>query len=141
MKKLTKCARKLKKVLKCLQRDSNSKMVNYSVSSPSTVTCEELFLSSGVQNGHRRNDNHDHDPFLAANIAAQNHFTLKPNIYEFRNTYSVPGGSSSWLLLIEVHNGKIHLSKKNSGSNSGLKHDGWSHMMKENIKYRFSGFD
>uniref|UniRef100_A0A6N2MBA8 Uncharacterized protein n=1 Tax=Salix viminalis TaxID=40686 RepID=A0A6N2MBA8_SALVM len=73
MGKLTKCARKLKKVLKRLQRHSNSKVVNYSVSSPNAVTCEELFLSSAVQRGHRRND--------TSVITAQNIVTLRPGIY------------------------------------------------------------
>ncbi|CAK7349051.1 unnamed protein product [Dovyalis caffra] len=84
--KLTECARKLKKIFKFLNRGpgSNYHVVNYSVPSPHIgVTCEELFLTSGgAQKGHRRNDHsYDHDPFMAAHIAAQNHFTLRPNIY------------------------------------------------------------
>jgi hypothetical protein len=81
MEKLAKCAPKLKRIFKSLKIDSNSEIVNHSVSSPHAVTCEELFLSSGVQNGHRINDDHDHDPFMRAHIAAQNHFTFRPNIY------------------------------------------------------------
>ncbi|KAJ6973348.1 hypothetical protein NC653_033627 [Populus alba x Populus x berolinensis] len=72
MEKLAKCARKLKRILKSLKEGSNSEIVNHSVSSPHAVTCEELFLSSGVQN--------DHDPSIRAHIAAQNHFTFSPNI-------------------------------------------------------------
>ncbi|KAL9384712.1 hypothetical protein Peur_021722 [Populus x canadensis] len=81
MEKLAKCARKLKRIFKSLKTGSSSEVVNYSVSSPHAVACEELFLSSGVQNGHRINDDHDHDPSKPAHIAAQNHFTFRPNIY------------------------------------------------------------
>ncbi|KAJ6401389.1 hypothetical protein OIU84_016747 [Salix udensis] len=88
MGKLTKCARKMKKVLKRLQRHSNSKVVNYPVSSPNAVTCEELFLSSAVQRGHRRNDNHDRDPFLAAVITAQNIVTLRPKYLYLRGRHA-----------------------------------------------------
>jgi len=69
----------LKRIFKPLEIGSDSEIVNYSVSSPHAVTCEELFLSSGVQNGHRINDDHDADPFIPAHIAAQNHFTFRPN--------------------------------------------------------------
>ncbi|KAJ6723762.1 hypothetical protein OIU74_008182 [Salix koriyanagi] len=95
MGKLTKCARKLKKVLKRLQRDSNSMVVNYSVSSPKTVTCEELFLSSAVQKGHRRNDNYDRDPFLAA-ISPEYHHSEAKYLY-------LRGRHTDYLLVADMY--------------------------------------
>lgn len=79
MKKIIMYGKKLKKLLKHSCRSSDQAIS--SVSSPAfAVRCEELFLSSVGEKCHSSEEN-DMDPFVAANIAAQNHFTLRPNIY------------------------------------------------------------
>ncbi|KAJ6329467.1 hypothetical protein OIU77_011028 [Salix suchowensis] len=76
-------------------RHSNSMVVNYSVSSPKTVTCEELFLSSAVQKGHRRNDNYDRDPFLAA---------ISPEYHHSEATYLyLRGRHAEYLLVADMY--------------------------------------
>ncbi|CAI0551017.1 unnamed protein product [Linum tenue] len=85
MEKLAKFGKKLKQMMRfftksCEQKDAVSTSLSLSSSSPPrAVHCEELFVS---RRGKSRNDGgDDHDPFLAALVAAQNHFSLRPNIY------------------------------------------------------------
>ncbi|KAK8557669.1 hypothetical protein V6N13_008040 [Hibiscus sabdariffa] len=52
-----------------------------SVSPARAVCCEELFLPAKGKKGHRfPGDCCRLDPFVAAQIAAQNHFSLRPNL-------------------------------------------------------------
>ncbi|CAL1407252.1 unnamed protein product [Linum trigynum] len=83
MEKLAKFGKKLKQMMRfftksCEQNDAVSSSL-LSSSPPRAVRCEELFVS---KRGKHSNDGRDgHDPFLAALVAAQNHFSLRPNIY------------------------------------------------------------
>ncbi|CAI0555236.1 unnamed protein product [Linum tenue] len=81
MEKLAKCGKKLKQMMRFFTKscDQNDAVSSLSSSPPRAVRCEELFVS---RRGKSRNDGgDDHDPFLAALVAAQNHFSLRPNIY------------------------------------------------------------
>ncbi|CAK9184074.1 unnamed protein product [Ilex paraguariensis] len=78
MKKLRKCCRKLKKMFTISHGGSSDQMT--SVSPPYTVHCDELFLPLSKKTGHRAN-NFRIDPFIARHIAAQNYFTMRPNIH------------------------------------------------------------
>ncbi|OMP07533.1 hypothetical protein COLO4_07255 [Corchorus olitorius] len=80
---VTKYGRMLKKMLTSPDDATNtSPEANaVSVSPPRAVSCEELFLASEKKKGHRRPGDSCVDPFVAAHIAAQNHFSLRPNIY------------------------------------------------------------
>ncbi|CAL1409230.1 unnamed protein product [Linum trigynum] len=80
MEKLAKCGKKLKQMMRFLTKSCDQNDAVSSLSSPPrAVRCEELFVS---RRGKSRNDGgDDHDPFLAALVAAQNHFSLRPNIY------------------------------------------------------------
>lgn len=73
-----------KKLIKMLKFSRSSSDEASSVSPPCAVHCEELFLPSAVKKEEdRRLGSNDHhiDPFIAGHIAAQNYFTLRPNIY------------------------------------------------------------
>ncbi|KAJ0111550.1 hypothetical protein Patl1_01923 [Pistacia atlantica] len=79
MKKIVMYGKKLKKLLKHSCKSYDQAICSVS-SPPVAVHCEELFLSSvGKKNGSSKEN--DMDPFVAANIAALNYFTLRPNIY------------------------------------------------------------
>ena len=82
MEVLTKCWRKLKKMVTCPDRDGSSyhQYETTSILQSSAVHCDELFLSSGGTKSEKGDIGVD-DPFIAAHIAAQNHFSLRPNIY------------------------------------------------------------
>jgi hypothetical protein len=78
MEKLIKYARKLKKLLLSCSRSNDQEN---SASPLCTVYCEELFLKSAGKKGRFRRNENDMDPFILAHIAAQNHFSFRPNIY------------------------------------------------------------
>ncbi|XVE72468.1 hypothetical protein DITRI_Ditri11bG0041500 [Diplodiscus trichospermus] len=76
---LIKYIRMLKKMLRSTVAISENASV-VSVSPPRAVCCEELFLPSQRKKGYHRPGDYCVDPFVAAHIAAQNHFTRRPNI-------------------------------------------------------------
>ncbi|KAG6604746.1 hypothetical protein SDJN03_02063, partial [Cucurbita argyrosperma subsp. sororia] len=82
MKKLVKCFRKLKKMLVSSNGTKRKQETPASSSRRCAVFCEELFLSSKRKKcyGSVSNDV-DHNPFVAARLAAQGHFSLRPNVY------------------------------------------------------------
>ncbi|KDP30824.1 hypothetical protein JCGZ_13767 [Jatropha curcas] len=77
--KLIKCGRKLKKILSTtsLLKSCNKPVSVSSCHRRRAVRCDELFLKGHYKG---RNDCHD-DQTLAAYFAAQNYFTLRPNMY------------------------------------------------------------
>lgn len=79
---LTKYCRMIKKIL----RSEKATAVSVLVSPHLAVCCEELFLSSKRKKKQHHKRDYCVDPFLAAHIAAQNHFTLRPNIYLWQQT-------------------------------------------------------
>ncbi|EEF33438.1 conserved hypothetical protein [Ricinus communis] len=80
LKKLLRCcARKLKTLLVTSFRRSCGPAVLFST--PRAVRCEELFLSSEEQNTRTAYYDDDDHYIIAAHIAAQNHFSFRPNIY------------------------------------------------------------
>ena len=53
-----------------------------STSPPCVIFCEELFLPSKKKKCYSAvNNDVDRDPLVAAHVAAQSHFSLRPNIY------------------------------------------------------------
>ncbi|KAA0054493.1 hypothetical protein E5676_scaffold552G00290 [Cucumis melo var. makuwa] len=53
-----------------------------STSPPCVIFCEELFLPSKKKKCYSAvNNDVDRDPLVGAHIAAQSHFSLRPNIY------------------------------------------------------------
>ena len=77
---LMKCWRKLKKMVTCPDRDGSSDHQHEATSilQSRAIHCDELFLSSAGTKSERGDIGvDDDDPF----IAAQNHFSLRPNIY------------------------------------------------------------
>jgi hypothetical protein len=77
MEKLIKYVKKLKKLLTYSRRSTDQEN---SASPPCAVHCEELFLQPKGKKGYCMIEK-DLDPFILAHIAAQNHFSLGPNIY------------------------------------------------------------
>lgn len=74
--------KKLKKLLKKMLKFSTSYKASPVSPTPCAVHCEDLFLqSAGRKEKDRRRRDYDDDPFTAGYIAAQNYFTLRPNIY------------------------------------------------------------
>ncbi|KAF5202305.1 hypothetical protein FRX31_008108 [Thalictrum thalictroides] len=72
LEKLIKYGKKLKKMIaSSRKRDDRSVLV----SPPQAVHCDELFKKSGKCKGD------EDDLVLATYILAQNHFSLRPNIY------------------------------------------------------------
>uniref|UniRef100_A0A2C9UU03 Uncharacterized protein n=1 Tax=Manihot esculenta TaxID=3983 RepID=A0A2C9UU03_MANES len=80
MEKLSKCGRKLKKILLTPLRRCCKEPILSSTSSRA-VRCEELFLSSQQRIKSRTRNAYDEDPFITPHIAAQNHFRFMGNIY------------------------------------------------------------
>ena len=78
--KLIKHVRKLKKMLrKSEERNCGDEGENL-VSSPLVISCDELFIEPKRGKDKYVKNNSD-DSFMASYIAAQRHFTLRPNIY------------------------------------------------------------
>ncbi|GFZ05220.1 hypothetical protein Acr_17g0007920 [Actinidia rufa] len=79
---LMKCWRKLKKMVTCPDRDwsSDHQHEASSILRSRAVHCDELYISSGGTKSERGDIGVD-DSFIAAHIAAQNHFSLRPTIY------------------------------------------------------------
>ncbi|PON39301.1 hypothetical protein PanWU01x14_306260 [Parasponia andersonii] len=79
--KLIKHVGKLKKILKKSEgRKCGGDDGENLVSSPSVICCDELFFESEKKKG-KSEENSTDDLFTTAYIAAQRHFTLRPNIY------------------------------------------------------------
>ncbi|KAG6570553.1 hypothetical protein SDJN03_29468, partial [Cucurbita argyrosperma subsp. sororia] len=77
MKELVKCFRKLKEILVSSHRKKGEEHET-SASPPCAIFCEDLFLPSKRKKCYRAaNNDVDRDPF----VAAQSHFSLRPNIY------------------------------------------------------------
>ncbi|PON87796.1 hypothetical protein TorRG33x02_163410 [Trema orientale] len=81
--KLIKHVWKLKKILKKSEgiRKCGGDDGENLVSSPSVICCDELFFESEKKKGKYEENSSDDDLFTTAYIAAQRHFTLRPNIY------------------------------------------------------------
>lgn len=80
MEMLVKCWRKLKKMLTFPDGNSDHHRAMPSVAPSRAVQCDELFLTSGGKK-KRLGDDMDVDPLVAAHLAAQRHFSLRPNIF------------------------------------------------------------
>ncbi|XVF71824.1 hypothetical protein PTKIN_Ptkin12aG0070600 [Pterospermum kingtungense] len=79
---LTKYCRMLTKMLRSpIATSQKASAVSVSGSPHRAVCCEELFLPSQRKKGHRHTGGYCGDPFVAAHISAQNHFTFRPNIH------------------------------------------------------------
>ena len=77
--KLTKYGKKLKKMVMFPVKSSEKSSV---VQPPRPVRCDELFHASEGKRGHCTKDiDANVSAVVAAHIAAQNHFSLRPNIY------------------------------------------------------------
>ncbi|CAN0830670.1 hypothetical protein LINGRAPRIM_LOCUS3335 [Linum grandiflorum] len=76
MEKLYKCGKKLKQMVKFFTRSCDDYQITKNDVCPRPVHCEELFLQRRGRRGLG-----DDDPFVEALVAAQNHFSLRPNIY------------------------------------------------------------
>ncbi|KAF2284867.1 hypothetical protein GH714_031422 [Hevea brasiliensis] len=79
MEKLSKCARKLKKMLLTPLRLKRFCEKPISASTSRAVRCEELFLSSQrhIKGRIRTRNDYVEDRFITPHIAAQNHFIFR----------------------------------------------------------------
>ncbi|KAH7861636.1 hypothetical protein Vadar_028728 [Vaccinium darrowii] len=83
MEMVVKCWRKLKKMIMTSSPDRHSDhhQARPKITSSRVVQCDELFLASGGKKRRPGKDDVDVGPLVAAHLAAQRHFSLRPNLY------------------------------------------------------------